>query len=209
MIFQKASDKIKKVFTGFLPDGIFDRRSDRQKGSNHMTKQAIKEWVIYAVSIIAVSLFIITFIGQRTVVDGNSMNDTLLNGDNLIVDKLTYRFEDIERFDIVVFRYHNNRDTFYIKRIIGLPGETVQIIDDNIYINGELLEEDYGKEAMEEPGRAFEPITLGEDEYFVLGDNRNDSKDSRDPDVGNVKKNWIVGRALLRILPLSSFGRVH
>lgn len=170
------------------------------------TIKGIKEWVIYAVIVIAVSLFIVTFIGQRTVVDGNSMNDTLQNGDNLVVDKLTYRFSDIDRFDIVVFRYHNDKNLFYIKRIIGLPGETVQISGDDIYINGELLEENYGKEAMDSPGRAYEPITLGEDEYFVLGDNRNDSSDSRDPSVGNVQRDWIVGRALLRITPFSNAG---
>lgn len=170
------------------------------------TVKSVKEWVIYIAIVIAASLFIVTFIGQRTVVDGHSMNDTLQDGDNLVVDKLTYRFSDINRFDIVVFRNHNDKHLFYIKRIIGLPGETVQIKGDEIYINGELLEEDYGKEAMDSPGCAYEPITLGEDEYFVLGDNRNDSSDSRDPSVGNVQRDWIVGRAFLRITPFSKAG---
>lgn len=169
-------------------------------------KAFIKEWVLYIIIVMALSFFIVTFVGQRTVVNGASMNDTLQDGDNLIVDKLSYRFGDIERFDIVVFRYHNEKDILYIKRIIGLPGETVQIIGDDIYIDGELLEEDYGKEPMMYAGCAEEPIVLGDDEYFVLGDNRNDSSDSRDATVGNIQREWIVGRAFFRISPFSQAG---
>lgn len=171
-----------------------------------MTKESIKEWIVYALIVVTMSFCIVTFVGQRTVVDGDSMNDTLQNHDNLIVDKLSYRFTDIDRFDIVVFRYHNDKKVFYIKRVIGLPGETVQIIGDDIYINGQILEENYGKEAMESAGCAAEPITLGEDEYFVLGDNRNGSSDSRDPSVGNVERDWIIGRAFMRITPFRNAG---
>ncbi|MGN0293967.1 MAG: signal peptidase I [Lachnospiraceae bacterium] len=171
-----------------------------------MNRESIKEWIIYILIVIVISFSIVTFVGQRTVVDGNSMNDTLQDKDNLIVDKLSYRFTDIDRFDIVVFRYHGDPKTYFIKRVIGLPGETVQITGDDIYINGELLEENYGKEPMESPGRASEMITLDEDEYFVLGDNRNDSRDSRDPSVGNVERDSIIGRALFRITPFSKAG---
>ena len=97
-------------------------------------------------------------------------------------------------------------DTYYIKRIIGLPGETVQIADGEIYINGEVLEESYGREVMQDAGLAAEPITLGDDEYFVLGDNRNYSSDSRDPSVALIHRKEIIGRAWLRIWPLDSFG---
>ena len=126
----------------------------------------------------------------------------------MILEKVSYRFRDPSRFDIVVFRYAHEKNMFYIKRIIGLPGETVQIIGDDIFIDGELLEEDYGLEPMEDPKRAASPITLGEDEYFVLGDNRNQSSDSRDPSVANVKRSQIVGRAWLRIWPLDRIGFV-
>ena len=125
-----------------------------------------------------------------------------------MVDKLSYRFHDPERFDIIVFRYLYKKNTFYIKRVIGLPGETVQIADGVIYINGEPLEEDYGLEEITNPGRALEPITLGEDEYFVLGDNRNGSSDSRMTDVGNITRKQIVGKASLIIWPFSEFGWV-
>lgn len=171
-----------------------------------MSKESVKEWIIYILAVVVISFCIVTFVGQRTVVDGDSMNDTLQDKDNLIVDKLSYRFTDVDRFDIVVFKYHEDPKTYFIKRVIGLPGETVQIIGDDIYIDGEILEEDFGKEPMESPGRASEAITLGEDEYFVLGDNRNDSRDSRDPSVGNVERDSIIGRALFRITPLNKAG---
>ena len=97
----------------------------------------------------------------------------------------------------------------FIKRVIGLPGETVQIVGGRVYINGELLESDvYGNELMISAGRASQPITLGENEYFVLGDNRNGSKDSRVEEVGNVKRSQIQGKALLRIWPLNKVGFV-
>ena len=164
---------------------------------------------IYLLCVLGAVWLVITFVGQRTEVEGASMENTLHNGDNLIVDKLSYRFHDPERFDIIVFPFQFQDNTYYIKRIIGLPGETVQIMDDgSIYINGEKLEENYGMEVIkpETIGRAAEPIELGDDEYFVLGDNRNNSRDGRYPEVGNIKRSDITGRAFLRIWPLNKFG---
>ncbi len=164
-------------------------------------------FILYIVAVFVITYLVITYVGQRTEVIGTSMEYTLSDGDNLIVDKISYRFRDPERFDIIVFPYQYKEDTYYIKRIIGLPGETVQIdANGTIYINGEELEESYGREVIKEPGIAAEPITLGEGEYFVLGDNRNASSDSRDPSVGNIKREDIVGRAWLRIYPFSRFG---
>ena len=134
------------------------------------------------------------------------MKNTLDHGDQLIVDKITYRFKDPIRYDIIVFPYKYEENTFYIKRIIGLPGETVQIADGEIYINGEVLRESYGREVIQDPGMAGEPIKLGEDEYFVLGDNRNASSDSREPSVGIIYRKDIVGRAWIRIWPLNKAG---
>ena len=162
--------------------------------------------LVYIIIVLAVTFLFITFVGQRTHVRGESMENTLDDGDQLIVDKITYRFKDPERFDIIVFPFHYKENTYYIKRIIGLPGETVQIADGLIYIDGEVLQESYGREVIQDPGLAAEPITLGEDEYFVLGDNRNQSSDSRDPSVGLIHRDEIVGRAWLRIWPLDSFG---
>lgn len=164
---------------------------------------------IYLLCVLGAVWLVITFVGQRTEVEGASMENTLHNGDNLIVDKLSYRFHDPERFDIIVFPFQFQDNTYYIKRIIGLPGETVQIMDDgSIYINGEKLEENYGMEVIkpETIGRAAEPIELGDDEYFVMGDNRNNSSDSRTDMVGNIKREIIIGKAWLRIWPVSDFG---
>ena len=164
---------------------------------------------IYLLCVLGAVWLVITFVGQRTEVEGASMENTLHNGDNLIVDKLSYRFHDPERFDIIVFPFQFQDNTYYIKRIIGLPGETVQIMDDgSIYIYGEKLEENYGMEVIkpETIGRAAEPIELGDDEYFVMGDNRNNSSDSRTDMVGNIKRENIIGKAWLRIWPVSDFG---
>ena len=162
---------------------------------------------IYLLVVLCAAYLIITYVGQRTQVSGSSMETTLSDGDNLLVDKITYRFSDPKRFDIIVFPFQYDADTYYIKRIIGMPGETVQIdYDGNIYIDGEILEESYGREVIQNPGRAAEPITLGEDEYFVMGDNRNNSSDSRDPSVGNIHRKDIIGRAWVRIWPFSEFG---
>lgn len=173
-------------------------------------KKVIKEIIttsLYVLLVLCLSYLFITYVGQRTEVQGSSMESTLSNGDQLIVDKISYRFHDPKRFDIIVFPFRYEENTFYIKRIIGLPGETIQIDSlGNIIIDGEVLEESYGKEIIRDPGRAIDPITLGEDEYFVMGDNRNNSSDSRVESVGNIHRDEIIGRAFIRIWPLSNFG---
>lgn len=169
--------------------------------------------ILYFGFVICVTLLFIKYVAQRTVVDGQSMEPTLQNADNLIVDKISYRFSDPERFDVVVFPpYENAGKTYYIKRIIGLPGETIHIdVDGNIYINGEILTEGYGKEVIQPfaLGRASGEIVLGEDEYFVMGDNRNNSTDSRSDLVGNVKRSQLIGKAWVRIWPFSKIGFVR
>ena len=172
-------------------------------------KSILKELLVWllviAVGVVA-SYLVVTFVGQRIQVSGESMETTLSDGDHLIVDKISYRFNDPQRYDIIVFPYRLEKNTYYIKRIIGLPGETVQIVNGYVYINGVQLDEHYGNEVMEEAGLAAEPITLGADEYFVLGDNRNNSQDSRAANVGVIHRDEILGRAWVRIWPISDFG---
>ena len=175
-------------------------------------KEIIKElagWLLYIVLIIAFTWFVVTFVGQRTEVSGSSMETTLSDKDQLIIDKMTYRFRDPKRYDIVVFPYQYQDNTYYIKRIIGLPGETVQILSGMVYIDGMRLDEHYGNEMMENPGIAEEPLTLDENEYFVLGDNRNNSSDSRASDVGLIHRKDLIGRAWIRVWPLSQIGVIH
>lgn len=172
--------------------------------------KSILNFSIYILVVLVLTLLVVRYVGQRTVVMGHSMEPTLSDQDNLLVDKLSYRLHDPKRFDVVVFPYQYADKTYFIKRIIGLPGETVRIDDTgNIYINDELLMEAYGKEVIEDPGLARDGITLESDEYFVLGDNRNDSSDSRFVSVGNIKGSQIIGKAFLRIYPFSSFGRIR
>ena len=160
-----------------------------------------------------VVFLVLRFVGQRTVVNGHSMDPTLAHGENLIMDKLTYQFSDPDRFDIVIFPgpEEEGEHPYFIKRVIGLPGETVQIMDGKVYINGEELTDDvYGiTDYIEQPGIAEEPLTLGEDEYFCLGDNRPVSYDSRYEPVGPVHRSEIIGKVWIRIWPLSEFGPVE
>ena len=180
-----------------------------EPGGEELSRSYVHELLsllIYIAIVLVLAFVVIHFIGQRTQVSGPSMIPALEDKDNLIVDKLSYRFRDPTRFDIIVFPYYYEEETYYIKRIIGLPGETVQIQDGAIFINGEELEETYGKEVIQDSGIAEDPIVLGDDEYFVMGDNRNESKDSRTPSVGNIKRSDIIGRAWVRIWPFSKFG---
>ncbi len=177
--------------------------------SKKSTKDTILGYVVWVGAVVLLAWLLITFVAQRTDVNGTSMVPTLEDGDQLICDKISYRFRDPERFDIIIFPYQYQKNTYFIKRVIGLPGETVRIdYDGNIYINGEILNEKYGLEKMAYPGIAEQEITLGDDEYFVLGDNRNVSEDSRYPDVGLIKRKDIIGRAWLRIYPFSKFGLI-
>ena len=175
-------------------------------------KKVLKEifsTIVYLGVVFLLTFLFITFVMQRTEVSGHSMEPTLQDRDSLLIEKVTYRFGDAHRFDIVVFPYRYGNDEFFIKRVIGLPGETVRIdIEGNIYINDVLLDENYGAEVIVDPGVAIDGVTLGEDEYFVMGDNRNHSMDSRDPSVGNINKKDILGHAFVRVYPFDSFGGI-
>lgn len=134
------------------------------------------------------------------------MEPELQNGQKVFVNKLVYRLKEPERFDVIVFRYLYEDDAYYIKRIVGLPGETLVIKDGALHIDGEKLAEPYAAAEIADARRAAVPVRLGEDEYFVLGDNRGYSSDSRDYDVGNVKKVQILGKASAKIWPFRMIG---
>lgn len=165
------------------------------------------EFAIYIILILGCVFWVPEHVIQRTVVNGESMENTLHTGESLLVEKVSYRFNDPQRYDIIVF-YPEGRDVdeYYVKRIFGLPGETIQITGNDIYINGEKIEDGFAKNGMDDPGIAAEPLTLADDEYFVLGDNRMVSLDSRDSDLGPIKAEDIAGHVILRIWPLKKFG---
>lgn len=176
-----------------------NRLQNKKSLYKNILKQAFCFSIAFVLLVGEASVF-----GQGTKVVGTSMENTFMEGDSLFIDKLSYHFTNPKRFDIVVFPFQEGEESvFYIKRVVGMPGETIQIAGDHIYINGEILLEEFGKEAMEEgsEGIALYPYTLGEDEYFVLGDNRNFSIDSRQPQVGAIKKEMIIGKYAFRLWP--------
>lgn len=153
---------------------------------------------------LVLSVLLNKYVGTYTMVEGTSMESTLHDEDYLLVDRLSYRFTEPKRFDIVIFPF--DEDTNYIKRIIGMPGEKIQIQDQNIYINGEILQESYGLEGILDAGQAVEEIQIGDNQYFVMGDNRNHSTDSRSSEVGLVSKDKIAGKAFFRFYPIENIG---
>ncbi len=174
-----------------------------------------KKGIILVVSYIAAIILVVTlfnsFLFAPMKVIGDSMNPSLHGNDIVIINKIAYKIGDPERFDLVVFPYKYDKSTKYIKRIIGLPGETVEIKDSKIYINDELLDEYYGILDKDEDVKYsnYGPVKLGEEDYFVLGDNRNHSDDSRSSDVGSIKREEIIGKACFRVLPFSSIGSLR
>ncbi|XCP83722.1 signal peptidase I [Roseburia hominis] len=172
------------------------------------------EWVpkalLWILQIAIVCLFAFVFVwyfGQRVSNIGDSMSPVLKNGDVVLVNRIIYDASMPKRGDIIVFKPNGNENLHsYVKRIIGLPGETVQIREGEIYINGKKLKEDYKTSEITDPGLAVEEITLEGDEFFVLGDNRESSGDSRIADIGNVKRSEIEGKAWFIIAPGKHFG---
>ncbi len=206
---KEALDPVAKEILEY-DEPYHENSEEVQKLSKKSNRKGLLFDLIFYAILIFVCIYILpNYVIQRTIVDGSSMEDTLFDGDHLYVEKLSYRFDALKRFDIIVFYpFGRENKDYFVKRIIGLPGETVQIKGSDIYINDKILEEDYGKDPIVDPGRAINPIKLGQDEYFVLGDNRSISKDSRSDEVANVKRENIGGKAVLRIKPLSRFGTI-
>lgn len=179
----------------------------QQPLQQHSLLKSLLSLLICLFTALLLALLITQYIAHHTSVEGSSMETTLYDGDQLIVENISYYLHEPERFDVIVFP--NKEGVNYIKRIVGLPGEKIQIINGAIYINGKQLEESFGNEVMEDAGLASEEIVLGKQEYFVLGDNRNGSIDSRKSEVGTVKRDQIKGKAWLRFYPFSRFGNIE
>lgn len=164
----------------------------------------VVSWVTDIIVVIALGCFTVYAFGNQVMVSGNSMSPLLNSQDVVLVNRISYDLGKPDRFDVVVFQREDGKAN--IKRIIGLPGERVQIQNGDIYINGQVLEHQQGEITL--AGIAENPITLGSDEYFLLGDNQNSSEDSRFSNVGNVKEDQILGKVWFRIFPAIRMGLV-
>lgn len=167
-------------------------------------------WLIAILVVVILAYSIVTFGVQSVTMIGQSMSPVLDNQDVLLIDKLSYRFHEPERYDIAAFKLKEESDSyFHIKRIIGLPGETVQIRNGRIFIDGDALDDLPFDSLILTEGLAYDPMTLGEEEYFLLGDNCNNSEDSRYVNIGNVSKKELKGKVFYRISPRSKWGKLE
>jgi signal peptidase I len=167
-------------------------------------------WTAQIAAVIFLSYFIVYYCVEKTNIIGSSMESTLTASEPIIINKFAYRISDPKRFDVIVFKSSGKEHSFYnIKRIIGLPGETILMKDEVIYINGEVLEDFVNVEPMFNYGLASEEIILEDNEYFVLGDNRNNSEDSRFASIGNITRDEIIGKAAIRISPFNFISKLN
>ena len=198
MITESAFDRNEVSFMNI-------RHKRKEKEESVSTARELFQWVAAIVAAVLIALAIDNFVIVNAQIPSGSMENTIMTGDRVIGNRFAYSFSDPQRFDIIIFRYPDDERQLFIKRIIGLPGETVEIRDGKIYLNGsdEPLEDVQTKETMV---GSFGPYTVPENSYFVMGDNRNNSSDSRTDMVGNIKRENIIGKAWLRIWPVSDFG---
>lgn len=189
--------------------GFFKARYVR----DYVAAAKLKAAVIWAAEIAAVLILGIVLAvgyGKITVMQEGSMDPTLNAGDVLLVDRMAYRFSTPKRGDIIVYKTGDDKKaSTHIKRIIGLPGETVQIKNGSVYIDGEALKAENSLGDATIAGVAEYPVELGKDEYFLLGDNRESSEDSRFSGIGNIKRENLIGRVWLRFQPFSRLGFVR
>ena len=189
-----------------------DKLSDKpKKGKKEEKKktlgQEIKEYLILIAVVVAIALFLTQVVFVNAVIPSGSMEKTIDTGDRIFGNRLAYIGSDPERYDIVIFKYPDDESKLFIKRIIGLPGETIEIKDGIVYIDGTEHAEanDY---CYETPTGSFGPYTVPEGCYFMMGDNRNNSHDSRYWENPYVAKDKILGKALLRYWPINKFGLI-
>ena len=181
-----------------------------KRRAKHSIIKNILLWTFQILVVILFAYVLVYFFGQSRTNIGQSMDVTLSGGDTVLMDTLIYQVGSPKRGDVIAFK-PNGSGTGHssIKRVIGLPGETIQIKDGMIYIDGEVYLEKKSYPVITNPGMASDGITLGNQEYFVLGDNRNNSSDSRDPSVGILKRKDLLGRAWVRIYPFDKVGVIR
>ncbi len=181
----------------------------RKRKLNLSALQGAAVWIGEVILAFAVGCMVVWFFGYTLSNVGESMEPTLKSGDKVLINRLVYEIKSPSYGDLIVFKPNGNQNAHYhIKRVVGKPGDTVTIQSGRVFVNGELLNETVQTESMEDAGLAEDGVKLGADEYFVLGDNRNNSEDSRSANFGNVKKEDILGRAWFVVTPGNRFGRL-
>lgn len=168
--------------------------------------RVLHSWIRDLFLSIGISLFIILFVYQPVKVEGGSMEPGLQDQERIFINKLAYKLEDIQRGDIVVFRYPRDPRKSFIKRVIGLPGDRVRVSDGRVYLNGQLTSEPYVPEEYLD-SRSYPEIKVPADTYYVLGDHRSMSNDSRD--FGPVARSFIYGKAVFGYWPMDKVGVLH
>ena len=181
----------------------------RRKRVNYEVIQEVLTWMFRIALVCFLAFVLVWYFGEKVSTIGDSMNPRLENGDITLMNRLVYEVRKPKRGEVIAFRPNGGETSHcYIKRVIGLPGETVSYEDGRILIDGEAIEENYVTTQIEDAGLLEEPISLGQDEYFVLGDDRKNSEDSRSANVGNVKQSEIAGKVWIVISPIKHFGFV-
>ena len=168
---------------------------EKKKKISKATIKEILSMIFYIFVAILLAFVIVYSVGMKTSAIGVSMEPVLYNGQEVLINRLSYRFSSPKRGDIIAFLPNGNQNShYYLKRVVGLPGETIQIVGGYVTIDGVPLEEDEAYDKIADAGIADAEVLLGNDEFFVLGDNRNNSEDSRSGNIGPVSKKTIAGK---------------
>ena len=185
------------------------RFGKKKRRINYDLFREILKWTFQIAIVCFIAFVLVWYFGKRVSVIGNSMNPELGNGDVTLINKVIYNMSTPKRGDVIAYASNGNDASHYsIKRIVGLPGETIEIQDGKILINSKEIKERYQTTAIEDVGVLSEPMKLGNNEYFVLGDDRQNSEDSRNVDIGNVKRTDIVGKVWF-VIAGENFGFVR
>lgn len=170
----------------------------KRKKFNFPLFREILTWCVEIAIVIAIAYVCVSSFGLRTSVVGSAMETELQSNDQILINRFVYIVSHPKQGDVVVFLPNGNEKShYYVRRVIGVPGDKVQIVDGAAYVNGEIYDE-IAAASIEDPGVAVEEVKLGDGEYFVLGDNRNNSEDSRYANIGNIKESYIIGKAWLK-----------
>lgn len=171
----------------------------KKKKLNIIVVKEIFSWIFWIFASMLLAVVIVFCIGMKTSVIGPSMEPSLYNGQSIFLNRLIYKVASPREGDVIVFLPNGNEKShYYVKRVVGVPGDTLYIKNGLLYVNDEVVEK-YFNDRIAEPGLLESEVTLEEDEYFVIGDNCNNSKDSRSANIGTVKKSYIIGKAWMKL----------